>query len=300
MEQEQSASVPGKPGSRVSLACVQCRSCHLRCDAVKPACSRCRNSASKCTYLKLRGGGRSNNAQSLLEMLSFPVSDSSSTSGLQNNLARRQEQNSNLVPDCSSMPQPLASGSSIVDVHSSANQSTGSKDALLELYYQYFHKAHPCVLPSRDLRQWLNEDIPGMHFLILVMQFIGSLYAPKECSVALEEQVTRAKAEQQPYATGFEVQALVLYSTAVYWCDERQRARRLLDQATPKAIALGMNSRNFAVEHSHGDPVLAESWRRTWWLLYIIDAHMAATDHTVTFSTSQKTVPCTVDFAVRR
>jgi hypothetical protein len=127
------------------------------------------------------------------------------------------------------------------------------------------------------------------------MQFVGSLYACKKRSVVLEEQVTRTMAEQQSCGTGFEVQALILYSTAVYWCDERVRARRLLDLATTKAIALGMNTKKFAVENSHGDSVLAESWRRTWWLLYIIDAHMAATDHAITFATSQKTVPCNVD-----
>ncbi|EON62361.1 hypothetical protein W97_01583 [Coniosporium apollinis CBS 100218] len=141
----------------------------------------------------------------------------------------------------------------------------------------------------------MNGSIPGVKALVLVMQFIGSLYAPTVSTAPLEEQVEIALAEQQPFTCGFEVQALVLYSIAVYWYDNIQRAREILDMATSKALALGMNSGQFAAGNSQGDPVLAESWRRTWWQLYLADAHIASSNHATTFGTSQRNVLATVE-----
>ena len=47
-----------RTANRASLACVQCRSRHLRCNAAIPTCSRCSNDGSQCVYLKSRRGGR--------------------------------------------------------------------------------------------------------------------------------------------------------------------------------------------------------------------------------------------------
>ena len=104
-----------------------------------------------------------------------------------------------------------------------------------------------------------------------------------------------ALAEPQAYASGYEVQALILYSIAVYRCGNIQRARKLLDMATNQALAIGMNFKQFAIENSQGDPVLAESWRRTWWQLYLTDAHIVSGHHATTFDTSQREVPATVE-----
>jgi hypothetical protein len=165
----------------------------------------------------------------------------------------------------------------------------------LDLYYAYFHTAQPIVLPLHLIRTKVIENVPGINTVLSVMRYIGSLYAPKVCSGPLEEQVKSALAESWSSPNGFEVQALVLYSTAVYWCNDIQRAQELLDTATSKALALGMNTQRFATDYSGGDPVLAESWRRTWWQLYLTDGHMAATNHSMTFRTSQKTVSTTVE-----
>jgi hypothetical protein len=145
------------------------------------------------------------------------------------------------------------------------------------------------------MKQCASEGIPGIELLVLVMQYIGSLFAPKIASAPLEVQVKTRIAEQQSYTSGFEVQALILYSIAVYWNDETQRARELLDDAIRKALALGMNLKRFANENSRGDPVLAESWRRTWWQLYLTDGHFTSTDRAIIFATSQRNVTASVD-----
>lgn len=181
------------------------------------------------------------------------------------------------------------------DGHIISFQSSGAPEPLLDLYYTFFHAAQPCALPIHFMKQKMNGSIPGVKALVLVMQFIGSLYAPTVSTAPLEEQVKIALAEQQPFTCGFEVQALVLYSIAVYWYDNIQRAREILDMATSKALALGMNSGQFAAGNSQGDPVLAESWRRTWWQLYLADAHIASSNHATTFGTSQRNVLATVE-----
>ncbi|KLJ06932.1 hypothetical protein EMPG_17585 [Blastomyces silverae] len=58
----------------------------------------------------------------------------------------------------------------------------------------------------------------------------------------------------------------------MHWNDEKPRAREILDVATSLALEIGMNSRQFAYQYGEGNPILEESWRRTWWLLYVVDS----------------------------
>jgi hypothetical protein len=54
-----------------------------------------------------------------------------------------------------------------------------------------------------------------------------------------------------------------------------------------------MSGQEFAHAFSDGDPVLAESWRRTWWQIYIVDYSYAAIRHDTEFTT--RDIPVTVD-----
>ncbi|GJN72435.1 hypothetical protein PLICBS_006508 [Purpureocillium lilacinum] len=177
----------------------------------------------------------------------------------------------------------------------SSSQRVFTSEPLLELYYNYFHGSHPCVLPAQFFVVRMRENPPGMKLLLSVMRFIGSLYSPKVDSAPLENQITAAMAETQPWTSGYEIQALVLYSNAVFWYDNIPKSEELLKMAAYKAVAIGMNLKGYASEHSGGDPVLAESWRRTWWQLYCTDLHVAGTNHNETIYTSQREVACTVD-----
>lgn len=287
-----------RTANRASLACVQCRSRHLRCNAAIPTCSRCSNDGSQCVYLKSRRGGRvravapqnetrTTSPPSLSNQpVTIPPLRSTQSGGLENTpiLISDQSESSN------------SSGSSLADDdHVVGFQINGARESLLDLYYTFFHISQPCALPIHIFKQKLNEKIPGMKVLVLVMQFIGSLYAPTISSAPLEEQVKITLGESQPYASRYEVQALILYSITVYWCGNIQRARELLDMATSQALTIGMNLRQFAIGNSEGDLVLAESWRRTWWQLYLTDAHIASSNHATTFGTSQREVPATVE-----
>jgi hypothetical protein len=124
-----------------------------------------------------------------------------------------------------------------------------------------------------------------LHFLTSVMQYIGSVYAQSVPSAVCKEIAERALSSLG-IVTGFDVQALLLYSIATYWQNEPKRSLDLLDKAISMALKLGMNKQAFASHNGKGDPVLEESWRRTWWQIYATDAHIAGSTHTYPFRTS--------------
>ncbi|KAF1814705.1 hypothetical protein P152DRAFT_464689 [Eremomyces bilateralis CBS 781.70] len=297
-------SATGKSGTRVSLACVQCRSRHLRCDAVDPICSRCSETGTACTYLKSRRGGRPrvrplpgpDPTGSVPLPMSLPMSSTTVVTSLP--MSEPLNHSPALVTpgthDRSAVPSSDSSSSGTDDLRASATQ-----DPLLDLYYHYFHHGHPCALPARFMASFTTQEvhssIPGMSLLVAVMQFIGSLYSTKIASDPLEERVKMAMMEGEMTPSPFEVQALTLYAIASYWCHDDEAAKSVMGGASDKAIALGMNLQSFADANSGGNPILAESWRRTWWTLYLVDAHIASSTHAAIFRTSQRTVPATVD-----
>jgi hypothetical protein len=134
-----------------------------------------------------------------------------------------------------------------------------------------------------------------MGLLIAVMKFIGSLYSPTVPSSPLEDEVRLALTQWQPWTSGYEIQALTLYSIATFWCDDLPRSRELLDLAATKALAIGMNLQQYATDNSGDDAVLAESLRRTWWQIYIADLHFTATNHETDLRISQRYIIATVD-----
>lgn len=75
--------------------------------------------------------------------------------------------------------------------------------------------------------------------------------------------------------------ALLLAAIATHCEDETERGRIILDRAIFLALELGMNSRTFA--NMEIDPVLAESWRRTFWGLYVTDGTFASIRGAPTF-----------------
>jgi hypothetical protein len=134
-----------------------------------------------------------------------------------------------------------------------------------------------------------------MRLLIAVMRFIGSLYSPTIPSTPLDDEVRFALTQSQPWISGYEIQALTLYSIATFWSDDPQRAKELLDVAATKALAVGMNLQQYAIENSRGDALLAESFRRTWWQIYVADLHITATNHEINPRISLRDTIMTVD-----
>ncbi|KAJ5152640.1 uncharacterized protein N7482_009118 [Penicillium canariense] len=271
---EQSNQPPAR-ATRSSLACAACRYKHLRCDGKKPACSRCVVDRKECIYhaSRRRGNPRSKQSQ---ESSTTTVSDSSPPPTLDN------QTYFNLPSSATSLETDISS------------LTSNSESVLLGLYYEFFHAAHPCVLPRQFLSCYSSES--AIQPLLLVLHYIGSLFATSISSELPHQDAQKALASirsgNHPI-TGFDVQAVLLYSIAIYWCNEPDLGVELLDEAIHLALELGMNRQEFAQQNAQNDPILEESWRRTWWQIYITDAHIAGSTHKYPFRTNQ--IEMTVD-----
>jgi hypothetical protein len=147
--------------------------------------------------------------------------------------------------------------------------------------HSFFHRAHPFVLPRYYLLARLSSDPDSLKFLLPVLQYIGSLYAPEVNSSDLRNFALSQLDYPSLPPNGFTVLALLLTSIALHCEDDFDKARPILDRAIYMALEIRMNSRTFA--NMERDPVLAESWRRTWWGLYCADSMFASIRRANTF-----------------
>ncbi|KAH8728108.1 hypothetical protein GQ44DRAFT_610186 [Phaeosphaeriaceae sp. PMI808] len=170
-----------------------------------------------------------------------------------------------------------------------------SSDRLFELYYSNFWRSAPMVLPHHFLQErFCNNPEHGMGPLLAVLQWIGSIYAPWIPSEPYYENALHAL--QHPVNTPFNVQALMLLGHAQFHSDIRDEGDRSLSVAVTMALQLGMNDRNFAQAFGEGNPVLEESWRRTYYMLYAFDQSFTIVRRRYTFplgnATNTVELPC--------
>ena len=72
---------------------------------------------------------------------------------------------------------------------------------------------------------------------------------------------------------------------ALFWYDYKTESQLQMNMATKLATDLQMFHHEFATVQEADDLVMRESWRRTWWMLYIVDAYYAGTLGTTNLQT---------------
>lgn len=281
---------PVPRATRVSIACIPCRSRHTKCDATRPYCRRCSSEGKKCYYEKSRRGGLDRATLAARRNQRNRDAESSSSSGLMGSLESHDVSLEGDPAHAGRPWQPPASDNgstgsdsrsiaALIDplfgipdsIHSIHPSGWTENDPLIGLYYEHFHRFHPCVLPQRYLRRYLQDPSRRacLEPLVSVLRFIGSLYGLSAESSKLEEQARKCNNSLQCPAgrldRAFLVQSRLLLSIALYWSTDMEESRWALDRAIRDGFDLGMHRRPFAAENSAGDPVLEESWRRTWW-----------------------------------
>ncbi|KAJ5811301.1 hypothetical protein N7474_007602 [Penicillium riverlandense] len=271
---------PAKP-SPSPLACLMCRHKHLKCDGQTPICGRCVLSGSDCQYTKSRRGYKGpskkrradpdspvqtpldptatdfvdiwNPQNDLTYATAIPLPSSGSNSPGMNDFSTQVppsvRSNAPLTPDSSSF--------------------LGGDGYLLDIYYTYFHAAHPILPPLRHL---YRSYFPP--FLEQVMKFIGAHFTPAANSDTYRPTVVVAVQEQP--TTVEKVQALLLLAIVLHSRNERAEAGECLSAAVDLAFELGLHEAHYAVTASGGDPIRAECLRRTWWELFIIEGMLTA------------------------
>lgn len=144
------------------------------------------------------------------------------------------------------------------------------------LFFSSFWPSHPFLPSSRDIEDYLRGS-EGTS-LIHAINYIGSLYAcaenhqPQRMSFPQETQ----KCPQNVFA----VQSLILQAISSHMSNNPTQAQGFLQTAIDIALAIGLHKYDLDTSQGNESQVVAESWRRTWWELYILDIMFAGLNQT--------------------
>lgn len=293
----------------VPSACVQCRSKHLKCDGLSP-CTRCSSNSFECVYVRSRRGFKgprrvgangaiANSAPSKPLSVSGAVDRSCpmvnpsamrTPSNVPSGLATPPDHRLQTLPRAVDIPL-FDMGQEVVSFEPKAMPAgLDLRERCLEAFYYHFYPAHPFVLP-RDAFFKLRKEQPLGH-LEAAMRYVGSFYVSQAPSVALGLEAERTVYHADCPKDGFRVQAMLILTIALDGYTYQEKALQILVDAQDLALEFGMNKREFASMNGNGSDLLEESWRRTWWEMYIVDGLIAGVHQKSSFR--MKEIPADV------
>jgi hypothetical protein len=227
---------------RASLACIPCRSKHVKCDGLLPQCTRCKEEGKTCRYVNSRRGNRDPKKASMMKDRTW-MTDQDDMS--------------------ESTTSPSLAGSDISIPQFRAHTAGGTRQPI-DLYYDHFHVAHPWLPPRETLDHYWKTNQDDLQFLMATVLYIGSIYSDPRGRAVLRQRAYHMSHEPLPL-TVWSVQALLSLSIAAF--GELHDYVPMFNQALQIALFLGLQHKRTA--DGYTDPVLAESCRRTYWGLYI-------------------------------
>lgn len=264
-EQSRAGSARSRATVRASLACVQCRSKHLKCDGGLPACVRCRLEEMDCYYAKSRRGIRDPKRRSILKQEASAVEQRISTPP---------------SPEFSQFDIPVRVTGALPGGWSAAKdtgcRSSSCSSFLTDLYYTYFHDAHSWLPPREHMKKLFQTRPDDMGYLASTIAFTGSVYSGAIDTTPLRERAFTLSCHSLP-ATVWTVQGLLCMSIAGAGDGYIELSGTWMERAIQMALDLGLQHKSFA--DAEEDPVLAESYRRTYWGLYFHGSLRAVRDH---------------------
>ncbi|RAK99993.1 uncharacterized protein BO80DRAFT_409232 [Aspergillus ibericus CBS 121593] len=139
----------------------------------------------------------------------------------------------------------------------------------ISLYYLHFHQAHPFLPPMEVL---LEMDPPT--FLLDMMEFISLHYVSPQ--LLQDNTKILLEAVQAAELTVEKTQAFLLLAIVQHGRQQPHEARSCLGQALQSALDLGLHRREASDALSMEAPFRADSLRRTWWEIFIVDVLLAA------------------------
>lgn len=292
---DSTSSSQNRRATRSSLACLPCRSRHLKCDGKRPYCARCSEVGKQCCYARSRRGGldRAALAERRKQMAAaantLPVSESGSQGATTvqqppERTAQHLDVDYRHEPGMLDLDRGADTTSIFLQAANPVHPNNIEKDLLIDSYYKNFHICHPFILPRKFLARLYRDPRRQRDLapLIAVLRFVGNIYNTREWSIPQKECLETSISQASP-SDPIMVQCRLLYSMALFWYDYKADAKLQMDLATKLAIDLQMFRHEFAAAQGADDLVLRESWRRTWWMLYIVDAYYADTLGTMNF-----------------
>jgi hypothetical protein len=174
--------------------------------------------------------------------------------------------------------------------------STSSSTAtalLLDHFYSNCWNCFSWVLPKQALMTRVSSSAADLYFLVSALTYLASLHDQTISSEELREAVCSQACGPLPM-TPYTIQALLVLSQVALGEDKFDLSSGWLDRAIQIGLDIGMQHKSFA--DAEADPVMAESYRRTWWSLYIYDCSRAVQQYRPTFSlfrlSSTTELPC--------
>jgi hypothetical protein len=155
------------------------------------------------------------------------------------------------------------------------------RERCIEAFFYHFYPAHPFTLPRESFFA-LRKERPLSH-LEASMRWVGSFYVREAPTVALGMEAERSVYHSVCPKDAFQVQAMLILAIGLDGHTYQEKALQILVDAQDLALEFGMNKREFASMNGNGSAMLEESWRRTWWELYIVDGMIAGVHQKSTF-----------------
>ncbi|KAI2602792.1 hypothetical protein GGR54DRAFT_468517 [Hypoxylon sp. NC1633] len=294
------------PPNTVQAACLSCRNKHLKCDGKTP-CTRCQVSENDCFYVASRRGYKGPRRNPAPNPNKRRASDSPPSAGgdscpmllgatvstatppslgtFHPALTISESPATPFAPPGLNSVQlyrnPYLNGTNGALVESVPRPLT-APERCIESFYYYFYPGHPAVLPKEHLLKLAKERDLG--HLLAAMRWVGSLYidvGPNRATFF--EEAMRLIHAEGVVKDGYLVQAMVIVLIGLDGNCQQEKAREILSNVERIAIEIGLYTRTFATMHGCGVPRLEESWRRTWWDLFVVDGMVAGVHRQTNF-----------------
>ncbi|KAF4992406.1 hypothetical protein FDECE_13725 [Fusarium decemcellulare] len=299
-------ALPTVPAACLACICQSRRHWHLKCDGQRP-CSRCGSANLDCVYVASRRGYKSTQRRIAAQNAKRASAHHSSlaatiaTNPANNPLAYSAAFNTPVFSGIGPAPPPFSSQTAAfsglpkfdfqtsfndgvysldIPLESSIPRVLSHQDRYIDSFYHHVFAAHPFVLPKTFL--FLIDKDVSFQTLFAAMRWLGSLFTEPGGSDALLKEALLL-VDDSIAKNGFLVQSILLLIIGLDGKRQRKKVKKLMTRAQDISIAIGLNTRLFASLNGQGIPVLEESWRRTWWELFIVDALIAGVHQTSKF-----------------
>lgn len=159
------------------------------------------------------------------------------------------------------------------------------EDRCFDAFYHYFYGGHPFALPKDVMLSLARDSSSNVAHLVAAMRYVGSLYinAGPARAMFFDEAKRLVYLPTCPQ-DGFLVQAMIMLIVGLDGSCDQEQARELLGDVERIAIDIGLHTRGFAVANGRGNPIFEESWRRTWWDLFVVDGMVAGVHRVTNFA----------------
>ncbi|KAL4860434.1 hypothetical protein BDV12DRAFT_181589 [Aspergillus spectabilis] len=240
-----------------TVACLNCRDKHLKCDGNPSGCGRCRSLSLACHFVPSRRGRRGRPADfSCFDTCFLPPTGITRTGQ---------------TPPYVDASLPLIGPSDVPtpswpDPPRTAPQMNVH---LIKVFFEYFHPAHP-ILPPFDL--WAASSPP--QYLISTIELIG-LHHLSPCQVPDYPSDLWAAIGNADLALE-KAQSYLLLSILSHGQKSPDSARKCIGSAIECAYTLGLHCRDLSDTVEPHDPARAESMRRTLWEIFVVDTLLTA------------------------